>query len=217
MRPWKDIKTAMLQANESPENIQAAFEEYQSMLDPNPNITVAPGATTPQESKPVLSLASINAGKPNIESINPAVEEYKKTAESIAQAKMLSDQLGKIYETADELIPAADMVKIGPFESGFMGSVRGLQRSVGNLPFIRTEDTGMGAWDGYSQGVLAILARGMGEKGVLTEQDIGRAKGLLPAPDDTVERRATKFRELKEFVDDRIAKASERLQAAGLK
>jgi len=207
--PWDQIEQRMRQAGESPESIMASFEEYQAMADPNPNITISPMENNDQRAlnpspAPVAYTDQFNRMGPTIKVMNPGIEESKKTLEGVAQARVLFNQLDVVKSAADRLIPAADVVKIGPVESGFMGSVRGLQRQVGNLPMIRTEEAGVRPWEQYSNGVLAILARGLGEKGVLTEQDVERVKGLLPRADDTTVSRETNFNELKTFVKSKI-------------
>lgn len=206
--PWQQIEQRMRQANESPESIQSALQDYESR---NANIVMAPR----DSDKPVMSLQSQTISRTpsqNYESFNPPLEEAKKMVESVSQARALYDQLDVVKKAADRLIPPADVLNLGPVETGIMGSVKGLQRSIGNNSFIRTEEHGLRPWEQYSSGVMSILARGLGEKGVLSDQDLKRTQMLLPKPDDTNVSREENFKLLKEFVKSRIDSFDQRLK-----
>lgn len=214
--PWNDIKNRMLQANESPENIQSAFEEYQQLggasISPSAGVSVAQKMTddiSPAGS--VMLPKTFSRQGPTFEMVNPTAMEIEKTVEGVANARDMLDTLDTIQETANKLIPAPDTVKLGPFESGFMGDVVGLQRTLGNMPLVRTEEKGVRAWEQYKASIGSIMARGFGERGVLTNVDIERVLKWLPKPDDTNQLRATNKENIRKFVAAKIKSANKRL------
>lgn len=213
---WSEIKQRMISAGESPDSIQSAFEEYQvlsgSQVSPQAGVSRAP--TLADDISPAQTATvqkSLSRQGPVFEVVNPSAMELEKTAEGVANARDMLDVLDTIRETADKLIPAPDTVKLGPIESGFMGDVVGLQRTLGNMPLIRTEDTGVRSWEQYKSSIGSIMARGFGEKGVLTNADIDRVLQWLPKPNDTNQLRQTNFENIRKFVSAKIKSANKRL------
>ena len=204
MADWNQIQKALMDKGASAEEIQQAYKE----LGGNQSSSSSPM----QASQSISSLKSFGGRSgAQFESVNPALEEYKKSVEKVTQIKDLLSSLDVIKETADRLIPAADTVKLGPFETGFMGDVKGLQRQIGNAPFIRTEEGGLRQWEQFQSSLGSLLARGFGEKGALTEADIDRVTKWLPKENDTKKSRDQNILNIKKYLQDQVNVSTKRI------
>lgn len=118
---------------------------------------------------------------------NPDIRKGKFEAQN---ALGLIDQ---IFEKADELIPPSGR---GPVAIG-----GGLVRKVGGAVGL---DESTRAFQQYKEGTLSLTIRGLGERGVLTDQDVARARKLLPDVTDSTVVRQTKKQALRELLQNRL-------------
>ena len=118
---------------------------------------------------------------------NPDIRKGKFEAQNALQ---LVDQ---IFQKAEELIPPSGK---GPIAIG-----GGLARKVGGAVGL---DESTRAFQQYKEGTLSLTIRGLGERGVLTDQDVARARKLLPDVTDSAVVRSTKKQALLELVRSRL-------------
>ena len=138
--------------------------------------------------------------RPEVIQGNKKIEQLKIEAET--QEKEINSMIDSVWSKADELIPAA--------KTGRGGVLKGMERSyrasgIGRLFSGTEEGETAKAYKDYQQGTLSILIRALGEKGVLTNQDIQRSKDFEPKFGDSVILRKTKKDAMNEFLKSKVS------------
>ena len=109
------------------------------------------------------------------------------------EAKNALNLIEQVYQKADELVP--------PTGGGPLAVVGGLARLAGGAVGL---DENARAFEQYKEGTLSLTIRGLGERGVLTDQDVARARKLLPNLTDSAVVRKTKQAALTELLRSRL-------------
>ena len=125
--------------------------------------------------------------------ITPTSQQQKNTVLTLSK----SDVIIKQIKDAIDKVNLADTA-IGAKFKGLALNAQALAKTNVNAV----------AYKSLSQGLLAQLARATGEVGVLTDQDIARAKSLIPTFYDTKETATAKLEQLQSFFTDLKASAS---------
>jgi hypothetical protein len=128
----------------------------------------------------------------------------KKSSEIEKEMQSIDSMVESIYKTANELIPAVE----SPAEAEKLGIKRGLGSAsiLGMRPqrLIGLSDENTIAYNEIMKAEATPIIRSMGEKGMLTNQDIERALGLFPKNSDSTKLRKTRRDKLAEFLKSKI-------------
>ena len=119
--------------------------------------------------------------------LQPTSQKVKDTINNLNKADVIANQIEK----------AVDKLELG--DNPASAAIRAAQlyieaRSKSNVNAV--------AYESLKEGLLAQLARATGEVGVLTDQDIQRARSLLPSFNDTKETAKAKISQLRSFFSD---------------
>lgn len=109
----------------------------------------------------------------------------RQAASAFASAREI---ITTIENTADNLITATNAVEAAAQAASIGGKI--LARDANAVLFKEQK-----------KGLMSLLVRALGEKGVLTNTDIDRVRGLLPSIYDTVEIKNRKLNDLRNFID----------------
>jgi hypothetical protein len=189
---------------------QAPVQQAQNRLDQanqlSQAITPQVPITTYVQGQGMQTLGTMQKGG---KFIPPNPEERKAKFEATNALTTIE----QVFASADRLIPAD--------QSGPRAVVGGFGRQLGAASGL---DENARAFEQYKEGVLSITIRGLGERGVLTDQDVQRARMLLPAFGDSAVVRQTKKQELMTLLQSRLAQyggeqrgASEEVDPLGLR
>ena len=125
--------------------------------------------------------------------IIPTSQKQKDTLKTLSKADVIISQIEKSIDGLD--------LANSPIYSIAKGSAL-------NTQALLKTNTNAVAYKSLKEGLLAQLARASGEVGVLTDQDINRARSLLPTFFDTKETAKAKIDQLKSFFADLKSSAS---------
>jgi hypothetical protein len=164
-----------------------------------------PTQNIPQvSSQPHASVKSINRYGPTYEVFNPALEQAKEGVKGVVETQQALKTLNSIFDKADVDIPA-----MPDQETAFKKGVsRGLG-SAGAFGVVPAQAFGMADEGAMSFGNTkeafgTQVARGLGERGVVTNQDVERIFRALPKNNDTVSVRTNNRVFIKKVLSDRI-------------
>lgn len=133
-------------------------------------------------------------------------EEYSKKSDIIKTAKDAESKINVVLgdlEQMSKLYDKIPLVNTGPIQGRTVGKVAG---------FLGEEN--VRALEDISAGVLGNISRGlMQEVGVLTDQDVKRAKNLLPKLTDTVAVKKRNLDEIKNLISTRYSEFKRRTDA----
>ena len=130
--------------------------------------------------------------------------QQKKAATAKNEVQEIDNMVTNLFEAGNRLIPAIDDPKkaelVGAARSAGAMSLFGLrpQRALG------LSDENVIAYNEIMKAEATPIIRSMGEKGMLTNQDIQRALGLFPKNSDSTQLRNTRKRELSTFLRSKV-------------
>lgn len=130
--------------------------------------------------------------------------QEKKAEEVKNEINSINNMVATVFDAANRLIPApkdiAQAEKLGIKRGAQTTSILGIrpQRLLG------WSDEDALAFEQIKKGEATPLIRSLGEKGMLTNQDIQRALELMPGLSDSVKLRKTKQEELGKFLNSKI-------------
>lgn len=126
--------------------------------------------------------------------------QKKKSQEVSGEMKSIDNMIDVVWKQADALIPAQEGLS--------QAATTGLGRKFGTT--IPGRILGMGnenavAFSEFQEGTLSMLIRSLGEKGMLTDQDIKRARQFEPSFYDTPTIRKLKRNSMAEFLKSKVS------------
>lgn len=128
----------------------------------------------------------------------------KKATDIKRETLSIDNMVDTLFKTAENLIPAVEDPKkaeaLGMKRSLGAASIFGMrpQRLFG------ASDENVIAYNETMKAEATPIIRSMGEKGMLTNQDIERALGLFPKNSDSIQLRKTRREELRKFLKSKI-------------
>ena len=182
-------------------------------LSPEEALTKIPQGANPDDYEPKAVIRNIKGvpteiyvanKKPEVIAANKKQDTLRIEAET--QEKEVNAMIDSVWSKAEELIPAQ--------ETGRAGVIKGAERSYRASGIGRLFSGGKGdkeqtgekarAYKDYQLGTLSLLIRSLGEKGVLTDQDIKRSKEFEPKFGDSITLRNTKREAMREFLKSKL-------------
>lgn len=128
----------------------------------------------------------------------------KKSEDIKKETLSIDNMVSTLFDTAERLIPAVEDPK--------KAELLGMKRSLGSASILGIRPQRL--FGGSNEDVIAYnetmkaeatpIIRSMGEKGMLTNQDIERALGLFPKNSDSIKLRKTRREELGKFLKAKI-------------
>lgn len=126
-------------------------------------------------------------------------ESAKKAGEVKNEMDSIDNMVNVVWQKADELIPAATDLKQGAWQ--------GLGRDIGKTKIARLVgkgDENTIAFTDFQEGTLSMLIRSLGEKGMLTDKDIQRARQFEPNTWDSINVRSKKKTMMSDFLKSKV-------------
>ena len=155
-------------------------------------------------SKPYASVKSINRYGPTYEVFNPALEQAREGVKGVVESQQALKTLDSIFQKADVDIPAQPTQEQA-FKSGVR---RGFGKfSVGGVipsQMVGMQDPGATSFDQVKEAFGTQVARGLGERGVVTNQDVERIFKALPKDNDLDVTRKSNKEFIRKVISDRI-------------
>ena len=214
-----DSATRRAKASEARVDVQEVREARQKIKDKLNALKGFGGMMTPAELEQISSEADVDLGTDlqsgRIEKTGDgnfrvlSTEEFGKKADIIKDSKDAESGLNIVLKDIDQVSRMFDMIKPrdkGPLQGRALGPVAG---AFGSLE--------VGVFNDVVKAFVGNIARSvLLERGVLTDKDIERAKGLLPKLSDTDDQKAKKIDEIKSMLKTRFDEFSTR-QEQGLR
>ena len=118
--------------------------------------------------------------------LSPLAPTQRQAASAFNSAREIINQIGK---AADKIITADNFIQ---------AQIQGVKLATGASTKANADAVLL---ESKKQGLISLLVRALGEKGVLTTQDVDRVRKLLPTFNDTREIKDRKFTDLRAFID----------------
>ncbi len=193
------------------------FQELMDVLNKNQNANNALGVTgatlDPETGEAKLTFGETPESK-QVREVKTAQE--KKVIEVTAESQAVDNMISAVWNAADRLVPAPEDVG----EAERLGWKRGA--STANIFGIRpqrafgiSDESALG-FEQIKKAQATPLIRALGEKGMLTNQDIQRAYNMMPTFGDSKILRNTKKEEMTKFLKSRISAYSQKGGIASL-
>jgi hypothetical protein len=136
---------------------------------------------------------------------SPAAEMAKSAAPEVGSAVFGLNIINNLFDEADKMIPASKT----PREGTVSGAKRWVARTpVGRLANMEDSEPAR-SYDSVKEGFGTMLARSLGEKGVVTNRDVSRILKMAPREDDTATERMNKKKFITKMIKDRISQYNE--------
>ena len=200
--------------------VKKKIDESNISLNPEDALTKIPKGANPDDYEPRAIVRNVKGvpteiyvanKKPEVIAANKKQDTMRIEAET--QEKEVNAMIDSVWSKAEELIPAQ--------KTGRAGVIKGIERSYRASGIGRFFSGGEGdkeqtgekarAYKDYQLGTLSLLIRSLGEKGVLTDQDIKRSKEFEPKFGDSITLRNTKREAMREFLKSKL-KAHSKVQ-----
>lgn len=131
----------------------------------------------------------------------------KKAEETKMEVQAIEGMVDSVWGKADSLIPATEGVQ--------QAAITGIRKDIGTTKVGRLlggADENAITFREFKEGTLSMLIRSLGEKGMLTDQDIARARDFEPSNWDTPKIRRDKKIAMKDFLKSKISAYYEAIQ-----
>lgn len=137
-----------------------------------------------RQSQPILTRKKIGG----FELFDPQLQSAEKMSESALDSKRALDIFDALFEAGDVLIPAQDNPQ--------QAEIKGIKRTFGRTRLSRLlgfsesdESSNALTFSDVREAFGTLIARGLGERGVVTNRDVARVVKLLPKENDTFKER----------------------------
>ena len=137
------------------------------------------------------------------QSVKKTIETQRLKNKQTASTEMkeINNMVDSLWNEANTLLPAQESGR----EAVFKGAERGFKgTAMGRLIVPSEEGENVRAFTEARKALATPLIRSLGEKGMLTNQDVQRALNLMPTSSDTIKQRDTKKGILSRFLQSKV-------------